>query len=406
MGGTQSKSKRQRSAPPANKGVWEKAGDWTTISLDWSKYARDTIRVGVDCRNGAGEHEQPRLNGEEHRQQCRLTGEVVRDAIPKVTVLLQRLEKGFRKDADLWTLLGAFLQGRETTARSIKPDHGTAALERIGLRIAGDMQPHTALKTPQRFARQTVRFIAEQASRHGTSKTSKNYFFLYHPDTDWNPEFFDYAKKHDLPESFLGMSESLDALCTWMIFLRHNLKHGRRARFHLLVPAYQPLVISEPLIIPRDLFPLTVTGHIHNSTPYVWFRLPTFDDLNANDLELDNVGLATGPEQKSWSEFFESITTTAAAGYSHAGIWGAGIGALGGFVHSVATSPATEETPPRMLGQGPVVARGPVEAQRQDDMPNDVPLDSTMHHATRRSDHRRRRPEDRRRQQRERNGRR
>ena len=73
------------------------------------------------------------------------------------------------------------------------------------------------------------------------------------------------------------MSDNLDDLCIWMTYLRllfaKTMPWGKDARFHILIPAYRPLLITEALEFPKILQPLHLHGLKHDSKPYVQMNL-------------------------------------------------------------------------------------------------------------------------------------
>jgi hypothetical protein len=58
---------------------------------------------------------------------------------------------------------------------------------------------------------------------------------------------------------------------------RRAKKQGRRVRpvmLHLLVPAYQPIVIAEALKIPEEIGDFAIEGRVNSNKPFVWMNLP------------------------------------------------------------------------------------------------------------------------------------
>ena len=146
------------------------------------------------------------------------------------------------------------------------------------------MVTQTSLDAPEKFANQVYRYIQHEAKNTvDVNDKRKHLYFLYHPDTDWLPHFYHLAEQEPLSRKFYGMSENLAALCLWMRFLRivfnaqEGVNPGKRGKdvvFHLLIPAYRPFVIKEPLDFSDVLQPLCVHGLIHNVEPYVQINLP------------------------------------------------------------------------------------------------------------------------------------
>jgi hypothetical protein len=143
--------------------------------------------------------------------------------------------------------------------------------------ISDSTAAQMSLKAPSKFAKQVYRFVQMRLAQ--TGRDSKNHwFFIYHPDTDWHPSFHKRLSKRKLGESFVGLSNQLDALVLFMVVVREVQaklpKANKKPTFHILMPAYRPFVIPQPLIFPPELDPFCVEGQIHNGNPYVWLNLP------------------------------------------------------------------------------------------------------------------------------------
>ncbi|KAF1952148.1 hypothetical protein CC80DRAFT_495484 [Byssothecium circinans] len=254
------------------------------------------------------------------------SGRQMRQQLPAVMTLLENLVAEFGKHnyatifAQFLSLLGAMthlvhvLQG-DSALRGVLQD--------IGVKIAGDIEAQTGLKSP-RFAKQVHRFIYQRTKEmHGDC--ADHFFFVYHPDTDWHPEFFSRVEADPLPTNFLGMSSNLDTLCIWMLFIRSlftQSKIKRETYFHILIPTYRPLVIRDPIIFPAALYPLKIEGHIHNSIFRVWLNIPNSSEGN---LELHDVGNLAAPPSfwQQWAGTIEGVT--------FCGTWMAGCGAAMGL---------------------------------------------------------------------------
>ncbi|KAF3023553.1 hypothetical protein E8E14_010299 [Neopestalotiopsis sp. 37M] len=217
------------------------------------------------------------LDGKERRRQMRLNGEFAR----------QRIN---------WQgALEMFLRTSSIAACALEVLQGSSRLEEIGIKIHAEMQAQTGLDAPYKFAKHVSDYIHQNTSEI-RSKDFRHLYFLYHPDTDWHGEFHTIVTRHELSSAFLGMSESLEALCAWMAYIRALLKDkfGKKAsqhtRFHLLIPSYRPLAIKQPLNFDKRLLPLTIHGHIHDSQQRVWLNLPGMDDFEPGTIGLVNIG--------------------------------------------------------------------------------------------------------------------
>jgi hypothetical protein len=141
--------------------------------------------------------------------------------------------------------------------------------------IQAELAAHSSFMAPETFAKQVYRCIKTMAK--DTRDSPEHFYFVYHPDNDWHGAFDELVENKPLPASYFGMSNCLDLLCVWMQFLRNsfarNGKWGKRAVFHLLVPAYHPLVIEEALEFSERLHPLRIHGLVNGGNRYVKMNL-------------------------------------------------------------------------------------------------------------------------------------
>jgi hypothetical protein len=198
-------------------------------------------------------------------------------------------------------ILQTFLKTGSLVACSMTVLQGSSAMEQIGHRISKGLEAGIALNAPTSFPR-TVRDYIYHRLSETEATNSKHLYFLYHPDTDWHAKFHRLMSKTGMHARFLGVCEDLNELCAWMAFIRTRLarpsarRFHRRARFHLLIPTYRPLVIEKPLSFDENLLPLTIHGMLHDSQNMVWLNLPSVQDYQARNIELIHVGnIATRP---------------------------------------------------------------------------------------------------------------
>lgn len=125
-------------------------------------------------------------------------------------------------------------------------------------------------------------------------------FFLWHPDNSWHGAFESILKDKPLDASFCAYSDDLDRLCVCMKTARQAQSQSPNLVFHLLIPAWYPITITEPLHFPDELQPLRVEGSRHGGgIPQVSFNLPAAQkgllDGIANILDpLSKNSIATG----------------------------------------------------------------------------------------------------------------
>ncbi|KAK9622292.1 hypothetical protein V6Z98_006966 [Aspergillus fumigatus] len=321
-------------------------------------------------------------NGRAQRQ-------ALKEGIPAVKCFLSALTAHFQQRNYL-ELLSTFLLAMNTTAYWVEVLQGSSALEEIGRKIHGELEAQTGLMAAKLFAAQVDKTIRYET---GSAASSDGHlYFLYHPDTDWHAEFFDRVSRKPLPTTFLGMSENLDSLVVWMLFLRQHLgQKKKKTWFHLIIPAYRPMLIKEPLIFPEELYPLSITGYIHDSKPYVWFDLPTVDDVPSDQFDIRHIGNLSRPPS-AWRDVAvagmtvggPALTFGAVVGASALSAAAAPIVApavmVAGLYGTFAARRAFEGDTPRVLGQAPESA-SPSDI---DDSNNGDEEEMTIHAATRR----------------------
>jgi hypothetical protein len=244
------------------------------------------------------------------------------------------------------------------------------------LTVQGSHGEHGWAQYVYNFIEQRIEETAEASGKESARKLHEQHrFFVYHPDTDWYPSFRKLITRSPLPPYFVAKSDNLDQLCISMMLVREALIEdygdaGKGIVFHLLIPAWYPFEILEPLHFPDELQPLQVEGLKHKGKPFVRFNLPAAPRELLNGIEnvRDPRGLDTLSEIGMGATWLIggsalnagclALGTTAAAA--------TGLGALvlipvwfGGFFASaetiakpitMAVGEALQEDPPRILG--------------------------------------------------------
>ncbi|OBS29461.1 hypothetical protein FPOA_03398 [Fusarium poae] len=104
-----------------------------------------------------------------------------------------------------------------------------------------------------------------------------HYFYVWHPDNDWHTAFEERQAEQPLGPSFGGYHYDLPTLCLRMRadreVMNRTTEYGRTAVFHLVIPAYQPLVVDTKFRFAKELFLLIITGARHRGTDLVWLAL-------------------------------------------------------------------------------------------------------------------------------------
>ncbi|GAD96545.1 hypothetical protein FG10452.1 [Paecilomyces variotii No. 5] len=167
-----------------------------------------------------------------------------------------------------------------------------SAIKRIGAsleRIGGELEIANAAKIQgwenEGFGAHVYNFVRNEMLQ-ATSRTQKeqagamqqhHYFYVWNPDTTWYPVFEERNRVDPLGPNFGGYSHDLATICLRMRIDRETLiekeSHGRTAQFHLLIPAYSPIVIDHPIAFHDSLLPLTITGQRHRQVDCVWLNL-------------------------------------------------------------------------------------------------------------------------------------
>ncbi|KAI9372948.1 hypothetical protein BJX61DRAFT_412062 [Aspergillus egyptiacus] len=227
----------------------------------------------------------------------RVQRKALKEGVPVVKCFVSALTTHLQQKNYI-DLLSTFLRTMNASAQWVQVLQGSSALEEIGRKIHGELQAQTGLMAAKMFAEQVDKTIRLETG--STASSPDHLYFLYHPDTDWHAEFYDRVRRDPLPNNFLGLSENLDSLVLWMLFLRRHMgQRNKEAWFHLIIPAYRPMLINEPVSFPEELYPLSITGYIHDSKPYVWFDLPNIDNVSPELLDIRHVGNLARPPS-SW----------------------------------------------------------------------------------------------------------
>ncbi|KAH9988833.1 hypothetical protein F4779DRAFT_632233 [Xylariaceae sp. FL0662B] len=165
---------------------------------------------------------------------------------------------------------------------------GTQALRLIAARLEdiGDtLEAQTTLMAQQVFPQYVYDMVQERLGAT-SGKRESHWFFIYHPDTDWYPGFCKLVAEKRLGRRFCGWTNQLDALFLFMMAVRKELgapggdqvrdRRRRPIKFHILVPAYQPVIVTDYLSFPSSdsIGDFVIEGKIHNGHPLVWVNIP------------------------------------------------------------------------------------------------------------------------------------
>lgn len=174
---------------------------------------------------------------------------------------------------------------------------GTQALKLIAARlqeIGETLEAQTVLMAQQLFPQYVYDMVQERLGAT-SSKREAHWFFVYHPDTDWYPGFTKLVGERRLGPRFCGWSNQLDSLFLFMLAVRKEMadraannekgsRHHRPVKFHILIPAYQPVIVTDFLSCPEAVGDFVIEGKIHNSYPLVWLNLPAEQSYFLHDV--------------------------------------------------------------------------------------------------------------------------
>ncbi|KAF4468708.1 hypothetical protein FALBO_4398 [Fusarium albosuccineum] len=197
-----------------------------------------------------------------------------------------------------------------TGANVYQTYQGVQALKLIAAKlgdISHSLEAQVALTAQRDFPQYVYDMIRERLSQTSADPDRDHWFFLYHPDTDWYPKFFHLVEEKPLNPRFCGYTNQLDTVFLFMLAARERItkrelqkgrkkQHSRPIQLHLIIPAYQSILIPESMQIPEDIGDFVIEGRINSNRPFVWLNLPEDQKYFTSD-----VGIWT-PPPKGWLE--------------------------------------------------------------------------------------------------------
>ncbi|WAO93639.1 Hypothetical protein NCS54_01119100 [Fusarium falciforme] len=127
--------------------------------------------------------------------------------------------------------------------------------------ISTSLAAQTALIAQRDFPQYVYTMIQDRLSQTADDPACDHWFFLFHPDNDWYPKFYHLLERKSLGPRFCGYTNQIDTVFIFMLAARQRIEERayrakrkgrsfRHVRLHLLIPAYQPILIFEALKIP------------------------------------------------------------------------------------------------------------------------------------------------------------
>jgi hypothetical protein len=169
-------------------------------------------------------------------------------------------------------------------------------------KISHTLVTQTIIMVQKEFPEYVHKMLKERLDQTLGDRASRHLLFLYHPDDDWYPGFYHLLRNEPLGERFCGYTNQLDRVFAYMMATREyvdrrarNPRHGHdqalSTKIHLLIPAYQLLVLPQPIEISETIGDFVIEGRIHHSTELVWLNLP-----DSQNHYLDQIGKWKAPD--------------------------------------------------------------------------------------------------------------
>ncbi|KAF5018739.1 hypothetical protein F66182_9274 [Fusarium sp. NRRL 66182] len=196
-------------------------------------------------------------------------------------------------------------------ANIIQTYQGVQALNLIAAKlgdISNSLEAQAALTAQRDFPQYVYDMIRERLSQTSVDPDRDHWFFLWHPDTDWYPKFFHLVEERPLPPRFCGYTNQLDSVFMFMLAARERItkRENYKARkkqpcrpvqLHLIIPAYQTILLPERMQIPEEIGDFVIEGRINSNRPFVWLNLPEEQKCYTFD-----VGLWSPPPPGLWNK--------------------------------------------------------------------------------------------------------
>ncbi|KAI3333441.1 hypothetical protein F4824DRAFT_242439 [Ustulina deusta] len=246
----------------------------------------------------------------------------VADNVNKFTPSMQVMVKSFADSAKIFTYFSSIATAAGIGANIILAYQGIQVLQLLEHHLkdmATSLAAQTALIAQQDFPRYVHDMIRERIIQTSLDSDCNHWFFVYHPDNDWYPGFFRIVQSEPIGPEFCGYTNQIDTAFAFMLAARARIRKNERQAFkkgrtinptklHLLIPAYQSLLILEALKIPEEIGDFVMEGRIHSNREFVWLNLPKGQRHYVQDIghfdppvqgwfdwAMSNIGLAETP---------------------------------------------------------------------------------------------------------------
>ncbi|KAI8627873.1 hypothetical protein F5Y19DRAFT_486494 [Xylariaceae sp. FL1651] len=216
------------------------------------------------------------------------TASDVVDKVMEFIPAIQVIGRSFADCAKIFTNFNSIATAAGIGANIVLTYQGIKVLQLIDTRLkdmATSLAAQTTLIAQKDFPQYVHDMIRERVTQTSLDGNSDHWFFVYHPDNDWYPGFYHILQKEPIGPEFCGYTKQIDTAFVFMLAARRYIekkeckakKEGRPVRptkLHLLIPAYQPILILEALRIPEQIGDFVIEGRINSNREFVWLNLP------------------------------------------------------------------------------------------------------------------------------------
>ncbi|KAI1823527.1 hypothetical protein F4861DRAFT_539964 [Xylaria intraflava] len=210
--------------------------------------------------------------------------------VREYTPSMQVMGESFADSAKIFAAFSSMATVAGIGANIVLTYQGVKALQLIDARLkdmAASLAAQTALMAQKDFPQYVHNMIRERIMQTSCDADHQHWFFVYHPDNDWYPAFYHIMQEQPVGPEFCGYTNQIDTAFVFMLAARRRiLKREQRAKkkekdrdvrpikLHLLIPAYQPILVLEALKIPESIGDFVIEGRINSNRPFVWLNLP------------------------------------------------------------------------------------------------------------------------------------
>jgi hypothetical protein len=159
--------------------------------------------------------------------------------------LRERLGLSAEKVARLWT---EYLKLDRPSYKLVSHDSGRTAFEKlVACHATGVGITHQRIPRSNEIANTILRFINDKTELANPSEEHLHLFFLFYPEKKWKGQLFTRIRSGRTTSSrLLGISDDLNALVHWMMFIKKLYEDRRDSKYTRDKPILLDLLIPAP----------------------------------------------------------------------------------------------------------------------------------------------------------------